>query len=131
MKLITGIINGRVTDEERLNEIFKSFDTKKVEITVKKWTEKRSSDQNRGLWRWNKLLSDFTGYTEEEIHYLMCGELYGWKELEIAGHKITRPNKTTSMMNTSEFSHHIMLYELKARELFDYNLPPFSYEDGE
>ena len=129
MELITGVTSGKISDQERLDEIFRSFEGKKIKISVKKWDEKRSIDQNRGLWRWNKILSDETGYTEEEIHYVMCGELYGYKTIKIGGKEIQKPIKTTSNMSTSEFSHHIMLYEIRAREFFGINLPPFSYED--
>lgn len=127
-KIITGVTGGQIANRERLDEILRSFEAKKIIITVQEWDEKRSIDQNKGLWRWNKILSDHTGHTEEEIHYLICGELYGWKRIEITNKVFERPNKTTSKMSTSEFSHHIMLYEIKARELFDINLPPFSYE---
>jgi hypothetical protein len=129
MKFITGVTNGKVANQERLDEILRSFEGKKIVISIEKWSEKRTTDQNSGLWRWNKILSDETGYTEEEIHYAMCGELYGYKTLNIGGKEIQKPIKTTSNMSTSEFSHHIMLYEIKARELFSINLPPFTYED--
>lgn len=128
MDLITGVISGKCADQERLDEILRSFEGKKIKITVKKWDEKRTVDQNSGLWRWNTILGNEVGYTPEEMHYYMCGEFYGWKTIEICGKKIDRPNKTTSIMTTSEFSHHIMLYEIKARELFGVNLPPFSEE---
>jgi hypothetical protein len=129
LKLITGIVNCQPYDKERLDEIFKSFDSKKVLITVEKYNEKRTNDQNKGLWRWNRILGDHTGYTDQEMHYTMCGELYGWKELNVCGKVMPYPNKTTSTMSTSEFSHHIMLYKIKALELFGIDLPSFSYEE--
>lgn len=128
MKLISGVTNGKLCLQERFDEILKSYEGKSVVVEVKKDEGKRSSDQNRGLWRWNKILGDYTGYTEEEMHYMMCGELYGWKTLELGGKRIERPNKTTSQMTTSEFSHHIMIYQIRALELFGIDLPPFSYE---
>jgi hypothetical protein len=142
-KIITGIIQGNLSElisayqnygcyPENINQVFENWAMllgKKVVTETKKWDEKRTIDQNRGLWRWNKILSDHTGFTEEEAHYVMCGELYGYKTLELGGRQIQKPNKTTSGMSTSEFSHHIMLYEIKARELFGITLPPFSYEE--
>jgi len=127
LKLITGIVNGQPYDKERLDEIFKSFDSKKVAITVSKYDEKRTIDQNKGLWRWNNILANEIGDTPASIHYDMCGELYGWHTSKISKKEI--PNKTTSGMSTSEFSHHIMLYKIKVLELFGIDLPAFSYEE--
>ena len=129
MKLISSVTNNKLALEEEFHNILKCFEGKVVRINIEKDEGRRSSDQNRGLWRWNKILGDHTGYNEEEMHYVMCGALYGWKQIEVGGIKIDRPNKTTSRMTTSEFSHHIMLYKIKALDLFGIDLPPFSYDD--
>ena len=129
MTLYSGVTNGKLCLQEQFDDILKSFEGKAVRVTVTKDEGKRTINQNKGLWRWNKILGDHTGYTEEEMHYAMCGALYGWKKLNVGGMTIDRPNKTTSLMTTSEFSHHIMLYRIKAEEIFGISLPPFSFEE--
>ena len=126
-QLITGVTQGKLANEERHNEIIRSFEAKKLVITYKEWDEKRTVDQNSGLWRWNNIVAEEIGDTPASVHYDICGELYGWHISKTTGNPT--PNKTTSGMSTSEFSHHIKLYEIKVRELFNINLPPFSYED--
>ena len=126
MKLISGVTNGKLCLQDRFDEILKSYEGKSIVIEVKKDEGKRSSDQNRGLWRWNEMVSKEIGDTPEGFHYDMCGELYGWHKTK-SGRDM--PNKTTSGMTTSEFSHHIMLYRIKVLELFNIDLPPFSYDE--
>lgn len=96
---------------------------------VDKKKNKRSLDQNNGLWRWDTILSEESGYLVSEIHYIMLGRIFGSKEIKIGNTTITKPNKTSSELSTVEFSHYIEIYPAVAFELFNVTLPPFSYEE--
>lgn len=95
---------------------------------IDKKKNKRSIDQNKGLWRWNNFLSQESGYTPNEVHYIMLGRIYGTKEIKIGNTTITKPNKTSSDLSTVEFSQYIEIYPAVVSELFGVSLPPFSYE---
>ena len=90
--------------------------------------KKRTIEQNDALWRWDTELSQESGYTPAEIHYIMLGEIYGVKELQVGDRKISKPIKTSSELTTVEFSQYIEIYPAVAFELFGITLSPFSYE---
>lgn len=90
---------------------------------------KRSLAQNDALWRYDTLLSRETGYTPNEIHYIMLGQIFGTKELKVGNRIISKPIKTSSELTTVEFSQYVEIYPAMAQELFNVTLPPFSYEE--
>ena len=152
INLITGIKNGKIVDEEIFNEGLKYFEGKKVIISCKEYDEQRSIDQNKALWRWNEMLAKETGDTPNDMHYLMCGEIFGWKKIKIYDLALTKfanqhqdlqnygfeekiilkeievPRKTTKDLKTKEFSDYITQYFIKVQELFNYTLPPFGWD---
>src|SRR5574343_92706 len=92
---------------------------------IKKKEEKRTIDQNDALWRWDKLLADYTGYDVKKMHYLMCGEIFEWDEYE----NFRVPHKTTRNLSKKQWQDYILQYRLKARELFDFEMPNFGWDD--
>ena len=130
MKLITGIQNGKPVDLNQFFENCKFFEGKKVDIDMRKHDEKRTVDQNDGIWRWDTLLAEFAGYSPSEMHYLMCGEIFGWNEYNIEGQEFRVPKRTTRNLNKfSEWQNYILNYRIKAREIFDYEMPNFGWND--
>lgn len=147
INLITGIKNGKIVDEEIFNEGLKYFEGKRIIITCRNYEEKRSIDQNSGLWRWNEMLAKETGNTPNDMHYLMCGEIFGYNRIKIYDRKtkqfnslrsinpelkvvlkeIEVPRKTTKDLKTKEFADYITQYFIKAQELFNYTLEPFGW----
>ena len=95
---------------------------------IEKKKKKRSLEQNNALWRWDTELSQESGYTPAEIHYLMLGRIYGTKEIKAGNTTVSKPIKTSSELTTVEFSQYIEIYPAVAFELFNITLSPFSYE---
>lgn len=53
-------------------------------VTIEPDTHNRSSQQNRYYFGVIiKLLSDATGYEGSDVHELLCGEYWGWKEKRV------------------------------------------------
>ena len=92
---------------------------------IKPIEEKRTVDQNDALWRWDNLLGDFAGYTTAEMHYLMCGEIFGWIEYET----FRVPRKTTRNLSKKQWQDYILQYRIKAREIYEYEMPNFGWDD--
>ena len=95
---------------------------------IEKKKKKRSLEQNNALWRWDTELSQESGYTPAEVHYLMLGRIYGTKEIKAGNTTVSKPIKTSSELTTVEFSQYIEIYPAVAFELFNITLSPFSYE---
>lgn len=95
---------------------------------VEKKKNKRTIDQNNALWRWDTELSQETGYTPSEIHYIMLSKIFGTKEIRVGDSVITKPIRTSSELSTVEFSQYVEIYPAVAFELFNVTLSPFSYE---
>lgn len=95
---------------------------------VDKKKNKRTLDQNNALWRWDTELSQESGYTPSEVHYLMLGRIFGTKEIKIGNYTVEKPIKTSSELSTIEFSQYIEIYPAVAQELFGITLSPFSYD---
>lgn len=130
MKLITGIDSkGKIVDEAIFNEGLKHYAGKRVVLMCDKYEAHRTIDQNSALWRWNEILGNHLGYTSRDMHYAMLGEIFGWKEIKIHETIIALPRKTSSQLSTKEFSDYIERYFIKAQELFNYELPPFGWEN--
>lgn len=129
MELNTAISKGKIVDEEIFNNGLKRFEAQRVRIRVENFYDKRTLDQNDALWRWNDLLGGYIGYTPNEMHYVMLGEIFGWKEIKILDRIVSVPRKTSSKMTTKEMSDYTVLYFNKAMELFNYGLPPFGWEN--
>lgn len=94
------------------------------DYTLEKKKNKRTLDQNNALWRWDTELSQESGYTPKEIHYIMLGQIYGTKRVG----KVDMPIKTSSELSTVEFSQYVEIYPAVAFELFGITLSPFTYD---
>jgi hypothetical protein len=124
------LLTYRVTDKglppDEQSRIIKNFHQKNIGkvITVNLSNEKkRTLEQNNALWRWDNELSQETGYTPKEIHYLMLGLIYGTKRIN----NLDMPIKTSSELSTIEFSQYVEIYPAVALEHFGITLSPFSY----
>lgn len=96
----------------------------KVEIKEGKFT--RSVDQNRYLWHIYKILGEFLGYDQEEVHELLTYRFLR-EEKEINGEKVIVITRT-STLNTKEFNEYLddvkafaITYGCKLPSLEEYN----------
>lgn len=75
-----------------------------VEIEVRKKSSKRSNAQNRSLWGVAyKALSDYTGYTPEEIHEIAKFK-FNRKEYDFKSGEHLEVGGSTTRLNTEEFA---------------------------
>jgi len=67
------------------------------EVIVQPYNKKRSLNQNRTLWNLYKPLSDYTGYTEEELHEIMKAACIGYDVFSFNGEKFLKPKSSTRL----------------------------------
>ena len=90
------VCNGvlKLHDEEEFKHCFRTFEGKKIRLSIEKGN-KRSTQQNRYLWGiCYKILADYTGYTEKEIH-AYCKAKFSPIVVEILN---KRTGETSSML---------------------------------
>jgi len=99
----TLVVKGELLITEPMRQQIKSLDGHHVTVTVTKWADARSNQQNRYLWGVvYHLLSDELGYTSEEIHELLK-QKYLTKWINIKGKEyptaLSTQELTTVAMN--------------------------------
>ena len=108
MKLITGIQNGKPVDIGQFFENCKFFEGKKVDIDIKLYKKRRSTEQNSTYWllrvqpvtTWLRDLGN--DVTTEDVHYFLKSKFLGHKVKNIngKGYMILR---STTELSTMEF----------------------------
>jgi hypothetical protein len=106
MKITTGIINGEPVDKHLIDDAYKSYEGKKVDIEVKKHTNRRTNPQNAYLWGIVlRLITDYaeaSGYEfkeEDWYDYYVSKGYFGYKE--VFGDRVP---KGSSESDTFEFN---------------------------
>jgi hypothetical protein len=67
------------------------------EIIVQSYNKKRSLPQNKLLWAIYKPLSDYTGYTEEELHDIFKTACIGYDVFTFNGNQYIKPKTSTRL----------------------------------
>jgi hypothetical protein len=86
---------------------------KRIRVEVSEYRKRRSDEQNRYLWGcvYPAIISaggeQLRGWTSEDVHEYLLGEIYGWETLEGFGRKRLRPLRRSSKMTTVEFSEYV------------------------
>lgn len=79
---------------------------KELVVTVSERKRKRSDEQNR-FW-WGVVVQTFCqrleGWTPEDVHTYLCGEIWGWERIEGLGRARLRPVKRSSRLSKGEFA---------------------------
>lgn len=97
-----------------------------LDVTIDRVRNKRSDYQNHALFGIAyKLLSEFTGYTKEELHTVMCKKFYGVKRKEIFGVALDEPVRRTTtdedgnddVITTEVFSEFYAMVQREGAEL--------------
>lgn len=71
--------------------------SKPWELLVRPWKKQRSDRQNNAMWGpIYGPFSEYTGYTQPELHDLMCRAYFGEVEDEALGMRRIRPRRTTT-----------------------------------
>ncbi len=71
--------NLAMSDPGAFQAYLRRFVGKDVSVTVRKWQDKRSLDQNAYWWAVPvKILAAECGYTASQMHYALLGECFGY-----------------------------------------------------
>ena len=75
-----------------------------VEVVVRLFVEKRSSEQNARLWALHTLAGNFVGCSAEDMHEDMLCKFFGYTEVRMPSGDVKRiPLKRSSARNKKEF----------------------------
>ena len=90
-----------LTSDNRRNDAIRHIQSldlnEPYEIIVQLYNKKRSLPQNKMLWAIYKPLSDYTGYTEEELHEIMKAACIGYDVFTFNGEKFLKPKSSTRL----------------------------------
>jgi len=103
------------TDRERIAGNLHAFvlaalPGKELRVEVGEYRKRRSDEQNRYLWGcvYPAILKgggeQLGGWTANDLHEFLLGEIFGWETLEGFGRKRLRPIRRSSKMTTVEFA---------------------------
>lgn len=106
------------TGRERIADNLRAFvmsalPGKELRVEVGEYRKRRSDDQNRYLWGsvYPQIIEaggeQLRGWSAEDIHEYLLGEIYGWETLEGFGRKRLRPLRRSSKMTTVEFAEYV------------------------
>lgn len=77
--------------------------SKPWELLVRPWKKERTQRQNNALFGVAyKTLSDFTGFTESELHDVLLRGYFGEVHREVMGVRQVKPRRTTTMNEAGE-----------------------------
>lgn len=94
-----------------------------VQVTVKRWSEKRSNKQNKLFWLWLRVIADSTGYTPLQVKSILQYKfLFVDEYCEKTGDIIPRI-RSTSELSKKEFTEFMDNVNLWASEYLKLDLP--------
>lgn len=102
----------RIADNLR-DFVMSALPGKELRVEVCEYRKRRSDDQNRYLWGcvYPSILTSggeqLRGWTAEDIHEYLLGEIFGWETLDGFGRKRLRPLRRSSKMTTVEFAEYV------------------------
>ena len=105
MKQFGKIINKKLVlnNKSDFNKQLEQFEGKEIVIKIIERNNKRTNDQNSLLWTWINLLSNYTGYTKEEMKEMLQYKFLSREKLNENG-KIEIYLKGTSTLSKKEFN---------------------------
>jgi hypothetical protein len=117
----------RLERAQRIAGFLGRLDTGKPwEVLVRPWKKSRSDRQNNAMFGVAyKTLSNFTGFTEPELHERFLRAFFGEIEYEVLGAKFIRPRRTTTtnergerdVLSREDFSRFFSFIQQKAAEI--------------
>ena len=121
------------SDKRKLFEVLKTRKPIKYIIDIKEARQKRSLDQNALYWVYMGILSEYTGYTPEEVHVELKEKFLGYYEKanRVTG-EVKRFVAESKTLDTLEFTKYIESVRLYAMQDLDCYLPlPEEYQINE
>lgn len=104
MRIYGKVVNGIFDNQRTFFDAVKSFNGRAIAIDINIRKPRRTNPQNSYLWGVvYKAISDFTGYSEEELHY----EVFALMFRKYVDDKGNERIKNSSEMTTEECSNYI------------------------
>ena len=97
------IIRSQEDKNKALNRISMLATDKPWQVEIKPYKKNRTLAQNKLMWLWLTCIGDDIGYTPEEMYDIMVDKLLPDEYIEYGGKQIKK-NKSTSRLNTKEFT---------------------------
>lgn len=90
-----------LSSDNRRNDAIKHIQSldlnEPYEVIVQPYNKKRSLRQNKLLWNMYKPISEYTGYTEEELHELFKAVCIGYDVFTFNGEQFLKPKSSTRL----------------------------------
>lgn len=83
-------------EREKFHSYLQSL-TGKVEMIVYKWRSKRTDRQNRYYWAYLRMISEETGYQEDELHELFKQKFLDKRKIKVLNEEIEMHPSTTKL----------------------------------
>lgn len=121
----TFILPPELADRERIAGnlhafLLKALPGKRLMVTVAPAKKHRSQEQNRYLWGvvYPAILNSghLQGWSAEDLHEYLLGEVYGWEKVEGFGRTRLRAIRRSSAMSTVEFAEYVSQIQQRMAE---------------
>lgn len=101
-----------LNNKEQFNKQLIELEGKDVVIKIIERNNKRTNDQNSLFWNWIKILSDYTGYTKEEMKEMVCYKFLKRERVDNEGYTETylQGTSTLSKKEFNEFMNEVSMW---------------------
>lgn len=111
-----------LNNKEQFNKQLIELEGKDVVIKIIERNNKRTNDQNSLFWNWIKILSDYTGYTKEEMKEMVCYKFLKRERVDNEGYTETYL-QGTSTLSKKEFNEFMNDVSVWSNTTFNISLP--------
>ena len=115
--------NGEMGKPISFRNELKYFAGKDVEITVRQKRAKRSDDQHRLYRGYLRLLSEYTGFSVDELHSVIGLKFRLVERADEKTGEVFQYIRSTTQMNRLEFADHITEIQRWCEDTFHFRLP--------
>ena len=112
-----GIIKEAPYNTGLWNNRYIKYHNQDVIVEITKYSKSRTLEQNKKYWMYLKIISEFTGYTKEELHFILASEFIPY-EVKYKEQTIIMPKSTTSL-TVQEFMIYLEQIRLWAFQEFE------------
>ena len=117
-----GVIQG-LDRKKFAREVKELFSGKSIEITVRRKKKHRSVQQNRYYWLVVTILSDYTGFTKDEMHAILRSKFLRAEKVNEDTGVVYEYVKSTTELTTVEYEEYLDDVRRFAAQEFNMNVP--------
>ena len=111
-----------LNNKKQFNKQLIELEGKDVVIKIVERNNKRTNDQNSLFWNWIKILSDYTGYTKEEMKEMVSYKFLKRERVDNEGYTETYL-QGTSTLSKKEFNEFMNDVSRWSNTTFNISLP--------